>query len=242
MELDLNASYDNGYFDKDEQGWCARKIEIRQAGDRVTIRSWGDDNGARPYDDTGTYRVGEYLRELGLVRVLDEQGRVVSYFDLGRRRVRPAVEQEVEWLTTPPVGYMSREAREALGEMLAPVARALQIAAGPPPPMPLAELTSSPTAEGALEANGAAKEAAAEWRWMHRYFPKKESNRIGPHQMSLGIEGVGGRYRTGVSVFVQAPAYANFVMMGSIELMPRALELRSHAIAEWTAMVFPESD
>jgi hypothetical protein len=241
MDLDLNASYDNGYFDKDEQGWCARQVEVRRDGDTVSVRTWGDDNGARAYDDTATYRVGEYLAELGVVRLLNEQGRLVSYFDVNRRGLRSVVEQEVARFGAP-AGYMSRAAREALGAMLAPVARALQMAVGAPPPMPLAELTPSPTAEGTMEAIGAADVAGVAWRWMHRYYPRADSLAVGPHQMSVGIEGGGGPYPAGVSVFVQAPHHANFVMRGSIEVMPRALELRERAIAEWTGMVFPEGE
>jgi hypothetical protein len=50
MDTDLHADYDDGCFDKDEQGWCARRVQVTTDGTRVTIRRSGDDNGARPYD------------------------------------------------------------------------------------------------------------------------------------------------------------------------------------------------
>lgn len=219
---------------------CAAERDSPHTGDQVWIRSWGDDNGARPYDDTTTLRVGTYLPELGLVRLLNEQGGIVGYFDLDRRRLRPVVEQAVDWFSAP-AGYRSRVAREALGAALAPVARALGIAVNEVPSMPLGALTPSATAQGTLEAHGAAKPEAVAWRWMRRFYPDGGFARVGPHQMSVEIEGVE-PLRASVSVFVQAAEYANFVMHGSIEVMPRALQWRAQAIAEWTAMTFPEND
>lgn len=234
MDLDLSASYDSGHFDKDEQGWCARRKEIRHVGDWLSIRSWGDDNGARAYDSTTTLRVGEHLPELGLVRLLNEPGHVVGYFDLNRRQLRPLEEQEVERFT-PPAGYTTQAAREALGAALAPVARALGLVVGEAPEMALGEMSPSATAQGALEVHGESRGETAVWRWMRRYFPDGGSARIGPHQTAVEIEGLG-LLRREVKVFVQAPDYANFVIHGPVEAMPRAFQWRARAMAEWTSI------
>lgn len=90
--LDLSAEYDDGSFDKDEQGWCSRWTRVSQEGDLVIVRQWGDDNGARPYDSTRTGTVAELLPDHQLVRL--GGGLAGSYFDLRTRRLRASGEQE----------------------------------------------------------------------------------------------------------------------------------------------------
>lgn len=62
--MTLNLTYDAGYFDKDEQGWCSRNVAISQEGNAVTVREWGDDNGARPYDGIKRGEIGSITDDL----------------------------------------------------------------------------------------------------------------------------------------------------------------------------------
>lgn len=55
----LHVEYDDGYFDKDEQGWCASNVRIRVSDDVVHVEQWGDANGARPYAYAWEGRIAE---------------------------------------------------------------------------------------------------------------------------------------------------------------------------------------
>ncbi|MDP1825592.1 MAG: hypothetical protein Q8L48_20195 [Archangium sp.] len=49
--MDLSCSYDDGYFDKDEQGWVTNGTAVSTLADgTIRIRRWGDRNGLDPYD------------------------------------------------------------------------------------------------------------------------------------------------------------------------------------------------
>jgi hypothetical protein len=92
MELErLVTDYDDGYFDKDEQGWCARRVRVRLEGAQVIVELSGDDNGLRPYARTFAARLVEVDPSSDLAVLASPQGRV--FFDLARRRLvsgRPA--------------------------------------------------------------------------------------------------------------------------------------------------------
>lgn len=61
-----------GYFDKDEQGWCATRIEIQIRPDgAVTLRDWYDANGRIPSDRH--YR-GRVLSQFGQTLLLQLEG------------------------------------------------------------------------------------------------------------------------------------------------------------------------
>lgn len=50
--IDVTYEEPGGYFDKDEQGWCAPHVAITQDGSRVRIRRWFDANGVIRSDAT----------------------------------------------------------------------------------------------------------------------------------------------------------------------------------------------
>jgi hypothetical protein len=232
MTTDLKVSYDSGWFDKDEQGWCARQVAVRHEGETVVVREWGDDNGARPYDATTVYRVGRELAEMGLVQLLNPAGQVARYFDLTRRELRGATERE-PFAFVPPAEYTSQAAREALAEVLLPVARALGLAVETAPPMPLGEMRPSETAEGAVEAKGTATVEPVEWTWMRRFYTDESINWVGPQQMSVTVAAVGPEEAL-VSVFVQSPEKASLVLGARLEELPAARAAREEAIRKWT--------
>lgn len=64
---DIAGSYDAGYFDKDEQGWCSRNVAISQQGRRIVVRRWGDDNGLRAFDERTEGEIVGHRPEQGLV-------------------------------------------------------------------------------------------------------------------------------------------------------------------------------
>lgn len=49
-DLRLEATWDQGAFDKDAQGWCAHQVAVRVDGAHLHVREWGDANGAAPFD------------------------------------------------------------------------------------------------------------------------------------------------------------------------------------------------
>lgn len=65
----LACRYDQGYFDKDEQGWVANWVEVRSHTDgTVTIRKWGDSAGRNPWEQTIHTRVDGVFPDLALVK------------------------------------------------------------------------------------------------------------------------------------------------------------------------------
>lgn len=104
----LSAEYDDGYFDKDEQGWVANRTSVVSRSDgTVKVRQWGDSNGRDAYDRTFETRIAAHLEALKLVKL----ERWPWYFDLAKDRLinadtyenfvrRPA---KGEWWSTPRV-------------------------------------------------------------------------------------------------------------------------------------------
>jgi hypothetical protein len=81
---DVTASYDDGYFDKDEQGWCSHNVAITQDGVHVRVHRWGDDNGLRPHED---HLEGDIVAVEGTLVRFD--GTLAPFvFDLATRRLR----------------------------------------------------------------------------------------------------------------------------------------------------------
>lgn len=80
----LNTEYDEGYFDKDEQGWVTNKtMVIMNSAGVVKVRRWGDANGRDPYDTTTETRALAYFPELKLVKL----ERWPWYFDVEKDRL-----------------------------------------------------------------------------------------------------------------------------------------------------------
>lgn len=146
---DVRCDYDDGSFDKDEQGWCARCTRIEQDGARVTLREWGDDNGLRAYDRTRTGEIVAVFEALALVKF---GGQMAGYyFDLKTRRVRWGDSRVVRF-TSPPDYVEPAGVRRAI-EIVATAVEAVGGRPAPrPEPAPWPALTPSATCEGASEA------------------------------------------------------------------------------------------
>lgn len=83
----MSAEYDDGYFDKDEQGWCSAWTSVVSTpGGEVRIRQWGDRNGLDAYERTIETRVAQHLAELQLVKLEAWPW----YFDLAKNRLLSA--------------------------------------------------------------------------------------------------------------------------------------------------------
>lgn len=84
----LACSYDDGYFDKDEQGWVAARTEVSSdvTTGEVTLRHSGDRNGLDPYDRVTTTRIAQVFAEQHLVKLADPRW----YFDLAKSRLLDA--------------------------------------------------------------------------------------------------------------------------------------------------------
>jgi hypothetical protein len=176
-DLDLDLAYDEGYFDKDAQGWCARNVQVVRTTDRVTIRRWGDDNGTQSYDQTETGSVGPVFPDLGLVKIVDG-ARTIGYVDLTSRRLRAATEYVSSWFVPAfadrDEGTLARIARHA-----AAIARALGLEAHAPlQPIVLPAATPSPTCEGALDRSTEIADGAARWTFLIRDAPRCERTLI----------------------------------------------------------------
>ena len=82
---DVTTYYEqDGYFDKDEQGWCATLIAISQEGARVSIRRWHDANGILRSDEKWQGTIGEQQGDR-VTLLLDGGGTFT--FDLKARRL-----------------------------------------------------------------------------------------------------------------------------------------------------------
>lgn len=149
---DVTAGYDDGYFDKDEQGWCARNVAIEQDGARVVVRRWGDDNGLRAYDEQLEGEIVEHLVERGLV-VLGG-GLTDFVFDLATRRL--TLRKYVTRRFVPPGDYDGPAFLARAMQLLLDIAAVLDgtpRVAPAPRPWPTAQ--ASPTFEGAMESRWA---------------------------------------------------------------------------------------
>lgn len=81
----LHVEYDDGYFDKDEQGWCANNVRIRVSEDVVHVDQWGDANGQRPYAYAWEGRIAEVDEANEVVLIARASATVV--FDLRSQRL-----------------------------------------------------------------------------------------------------------------------------------------------------------
>ena len=66
----LSCSYDDGDFDKDEQGWVASRTAVSSNVETgaVTIRHSGDRNGLDPYDTVIETNIVEVLSDRQVVK------------------------------------------------------------------------------------------------------------------------------------------------------------------------------
>lgn len=81
----FGCDYDEGYFDKDEQGWVTARVAVTsdpQTGAVRVCRS-GDRNGLDPYETVTQTQVVAVFPELSLVKLAANQW----YFDLAKRRL-----------------------------------------------------------------------------------------------------------------------------------------------------------
>lgn len=203
---DVSCEYDEGYFDKDEQGWCARCCRVTQEGPEVTLRAWGDDNGARPYESTSSGVIEAVIPELGLVRL--GGGLAGTYVDLKTRRLRSNGEQELYHGAAWP-GYIEPEGLARVIDLLATIHEALTGSAAPRPEPPTwPPLTPSTTWQGALGSVVARDEGPFQFRFSRNHDP-----RSGEPYMTVGMSGAG----ASVYMHVNPPATATLVVSGSIE-------------------------
>ena len=207
MAEDLNVTYDLGYFDKDHQGWCARRTTVSSEGERVTVVTSGDDNGENGYSRTVAYRRGPDLAGGQLVALLGPTGGTAAYFDRSTRQIRASVEQETLPFLPPP-GVAAGGGWASLGAALLPVAQGLGIDARTVPPMPLGPLVPRADAPATREAVGEQRHEGGRWTWMLRALPVR-GDTVGPVQWSLRIGDASGRTGVAVQVFVQSPRCAS---------------------------------
>jgi hypothetical protein len=98
----LHVQYDDGYFDKDEQGWCASNVRIHVADGVVHVDQWGDANGARPYAYAWEGRIAE-VDEANEI-ILITRGNDTLVFDLRSQRLLGSgghVQESVPLLVPP---------------------------------------------------------------------------------------------------------------------------------------------
>ena len=81
----LHIQYDDGYFEKDEQGWCSNNVGIQVADDVVHVDQWGDANGQRPYAYAWEGRIAE-VDEANEI-ILIARGNDTLVFDVRSQRL-----------------------------------------------------------------------------------------------------------------------------------------------------------
>jgi hypothetical protein len=227
------ASYDLGFFDKDHQGWCARRTTVSAEGDLVTVVESGDDNGENAYTRTATYRRGPERADTGLVALLGPTGGVAAYFDRAVGRIRLAFEQDSAAFA-PPVGVTTGGGWSALGAALLPVAQRLGLGAHTVPPMPLGPLAPRAESPHMREAVGESVHEGCRWTWMLRTLPP-QGDTVGPLQWSLRIADASGRSGAAVQVFVQSPRCATCTVSVAPPDRDAVVALRQEALAGWAA-------
>lgn len=81
----LSCSYDDGSFDKDEQGWVASRTDVSSNVETgaVTIRLSGDRNGLDAYDVVTETRIAQVFAGQHLVKLAHPRW----YFDLAKNRL-----------------------------------------------------------------------------------------------------------------------------------------------------------
>ncbi len=224
----MRADYDEGYFDKDEQGWCTRRVQLSRDGDRVTIRRSGDDNGLRPYDETIEATVGPAWPELGLTQLLGPHG-PLAYFDANTGRLRHHGEQVPHWFK-PPANFRGPDCLLIALEVITPIAEQLGMRPGPPPrAIDMPPPTPSTTAAGALERHRSVPgEDGCAWTFMLRDYPP--GDRLGP-QLDVRVHDE----RRWVSLFAGETDRAMLLFFGPLERYHLAIAARDRAIAAWCA-------
>lgn len=205
---DVTCEYDDGYFDKDEQGWCARWTRISQDGAAVTLRQWGDDNGVRGYDETRRGTIAEVLAELGLVKF--GGGLAGYYFDLRTRRLRSGGEQRVVKFVPAADSLEPAGLRRAIDVVAAAVQVLGGRAAPRPEPPPWPPLAKSPTCWNADEVKLEVDAGEGRvFRLMRREFP---DGSLGPQ---LAVDLVDGAAQAWL--FISRPEDGQVVLMGPLE-------------------------
>lgn len=225
--MDIAADYDEGWFDKDEQGWCARRVRITAAGELVEIHRSGDDNGLRPFAETFIARVGRTWPELALVELITERG--PYYFDgrTGRLRVRG---EQVSREFAPPPDYRGPGCLDTALALVAAIAAGLGLQPGAPPrdpalPAPAREQSGDESLASAASFAGA---DGCTWKLTLRDFPA--DHWLGP-QLDAAVHGPRGDF---VSLFVQSPRRGWLGFGGPIERYHLALAERDRVLAAWT--------
>lgn len=135
MSVRIDVEYDDGHFDKDEQGWSSHVHRVRREGELVHVEEHGDRAGLDPFRRCWTARI-ESIDELHEIVVL-ARGDERIVFDLRTQRLlsREQHVSETAPLAIPPCH-----------ETFEPFVRwALAV---------LARLTKTRVVEGALEPDG----------------------------------------------------------------------------------------
>jgi hypothetical protein len=83
----LNVTYDAGYFDKDEQGWCANHHRLSVDGDVVHVERWGDYAGREPFSVRWDARIVEVDAPNELVVLVSTKKKETLTFDLRAQRL-----------------------------------------------------------------------------------------------------------------------------------------------------------
>lgn len=225
MTEPLRAEYDEGYFDKDEQGWCARRVEVSTEGEVVKIRRHGDDNGLRAYDEIEEGKIGRAWPELGLIEVVGVRGQL-GYFDTRTQRMRGGGEQILKDFVGPAA--IEQAALLRVGrEIVAEVAAALGMRPGPPP----TQIEMPPAVPGKYAGTGQQSlrsvtgEHGCTWVFQRRDYPGEP---MGPHY-EVRIEGEGGY----VSLFLGDERRASLLFIGPLERHHLAVAARDRALAAW---------
>ena len=227
MAIDLRANYDEGCFDKDEQGWCSRCVEVTTAGEQVTIRRHGDDNGLRPYDETTVGMIGAAWPELGLVQIVEARG-VLAYFDTRTGRLRSPGEQVLHRFQAP-AGLDEAGFFAAAGAIVASVAAALGANPGPPPtPVVLPPAVPGRHGSGLESVLTTPGEDGCVWVLSRRTYPDNPD--LGAH-LDVRVE----RRGVWVSLFLGAERQASLLLIGPLERHHLATAARDQALAAWCA-------
>lgn len=203
----LACSYDDGSFDKDEQGWCTAKTEVSSdvATGAVTIRLSGDRNGLEPYDTTISTRIAQVFADQQLVKLAHPRW----YFDLAANRLvdgnRDVVlargaQSRADWLELPRV-------KEAIAFVFA-----------------LLEHTGGPTLSRPTFTSWPPRTASSAYEFTRVEFPLTDGFRLELHQRpavtaewtpELSVWLVG--ENAGASVVVTERGHAHLAVRGGLE-------------------------
>lgn len=100
----MNVTYDAGYFDKDEQGWCSNHHRLSVDGDTVHVERWGDYAGREPFSVRWDARIVEVDAPNELVVLVHKKRKETLIFDLRAQRLLGSWNQGQEQmaLVAPP--------------------------------------------------------------------------------------------------------------------------------------------